>query len=128
MNLLLIDLYTQHGQLDDAMTVFSQLFRRKPDLIVFPGKLMGFATQLLKGDRITDALYVLQQLKTDPRVEETAELSNIVNANALRLMNTAAEKSDAKTIQKIFERLEESKALKMNKSLLGPLVKVHVIR
>lgn len=128
MNLLLIDLHTHHGQLDDAMGVFKKLFSHRPDLVVFPGKLMGLAAQLLKGNRVDDALCVLQHLKSDARVAETAELAHIVQANALRLMNTAAEHTDAKTIQKIYDRLEESKALKMSKSLLGPLVNIHVIR
>lgn len=128
MNLLLMDLYAHHGYLDEALDVFSQLFSHNPDLVVFPTKVMSLATHLLKGDRISDALGVLQKLKADPRTCESTELTNAVNGSAMRLMNTAAEKGDVQLIQKIFERLEESKSLKIGNAILGSLVKVHVIR
>lgn len=128
MNLLLIDLYSHHGLLDEALAVFSELFDQQTDLIVLPSKLMSFATQLVKGERIDDAIRVLQQLKSDPRALETTEMMNAMNASAMRLMNAVAEKGDVKFIKRIYQTLENSKALKMKNSLLGPLVKVHVVR
>ena len=128
MNLLLMDLYAHHGYLNEALAVFSHLFSQKPDLVVFPTKVMGLANHLLKGDRIADALDVLQKLKADPRACESAELSNAVNGSAMRLMNTAAEKGDVQLIQNIFGRIEESKSLRIGNSILGSLVKVHVVR
>lgn len=128
MNLLLMDLYSYHGRLDEALAVFSELFQQKPDLIVFPSKLMSLATELVKAGRIDDAIRVLQQLKSDPRALETSDMMNSINACAMRLMNAAAEKGDVKIIRRIFDRLEDSKALKIKNSLLAPLVKVHVVR
>jgi hypothetical protein len=61
-------------------------------------------------------------------VAEKIELTRSVNASAVRLMDAAAENGNVEVIQKIFDCLEQSKALKMSRSLLGSLVKVHAVR
>jgi hypothetical protein len=43
-------------------------------------------------------------------------------------MYAAAKNGNVKVIQKIFDCLEQSKALKMSRALLGSLVKVHAVR
>ncbi|XP_046643732.1 leucine-rich PPR motif-containing protein, mitochondrial-like isoform X2 [Daphnia pulicaria] len=127
LNLLLIDLYGHHGRLDEALDVFSRM-HMNPDLIVLPSKIMILSARLLKVGRIDDAIRVLEKLKIDPRVTENIELTRLVNASAIRLMDAAAENGNVETIQKIFDCLEQSKALKMSRALLGSLVKVHVVR
>ncbi len=127
LNLLLIDLYGHHGRLDEALDVFSRI-HKNPDLIVLPSKIMILSARLLKGGRIDDAIRVLEKLKIDPRVAENIELTRSVNASAIRLMDAAAENGNVETIQKIFDCLEQSKALKMSRALLGSLVKVHIVR
>jgi pentatricopeptide repeat protein len=127
LNLLLIDLYGHHRRLDEALDVFSRM-HMNPDLIVLPSKIMILSARLLKVGRIDDAIRVLEKLKIDPRVTENIELTRLVNASAIRLMDAAAENGNVETIQKIFDCLEQSKALKMSRALLGSLVKVHVVR
>jgi hypothetical protein len=43
-------------------------------------------------------------------------------------MDAAAKNGNVEVIQKIFDCLEQSKALKMSRALLGTLVKVHAVR
>ena len=127
LNLLLMDLYGHHGRLDEALDLFSRL-HKDPDLIILPSKIMNLSAHLLKGGRPVDAICVLEKLKADPRVAEKIELTRSVNASAVRLMDAAAENGNVEVIQKIFDCLEQSKALKMSRSLLGSLVKVHAVR
>ncbi|XP_046443958.1 uncharacterized protein LOC124193997 [Daphnia pulex] len=126
-NLLLMDLYGHHGRLDEALDLFSRL-HKDPDLIILPSKIMNLSAHLLEGGRPVDAICVLEKLKADPQVAEKIELTRSVNASAVRLMDAAAENGNVKVIQKIFDCLEQSKALKMSRALLGSLVKVHAVR
>jgi pentatricopeptide repeat protein len=127
LNLLLMDLYGHHGRLDEALDLFSRL-HKDPDLIILPSKIMNLSAHLLKGGRPVDAICVLEKLKADPQVAEKIELTRSVNASAVRLMDAAAENGNVEVIQKIFDCLEQSKALKMSRALLGTLIKVHAVR
>jgi leucine-rich PPR motif-containing protein len=116
LNLLLMDLYGHHGRLDEALDLFSRL-HKDPDLIILPSKIMNLSAHLLKGGRPVDAICVLEKLKADPQVAEKIELTRSVNASAVRLMDAAAENGNVEVIQKIFDCLEQSKALKMSRAL-----------
>lgn len=124
MNVMLMELYSYHNRLDDALTVFDQLAAQTPEIKILPSKLLNFAYNLLKVDRIEDVHKVLRKLT---KASETGSETPGLDPYAWRLLNAAAEKEDVDLTQKLFERIEEAQIVPV-RNILGPLVKVHLVK
>lgn len=126
MNILLMDLYTYHDKLDEALSVFDKLFEQKQDLAINSPKILNLAAKLLKADRTDDTFKVLGKLK--PSSDETSQGVNTIEITGWRLLNVAALKGDVELTQKLFNTVEESKIVKISGQLLSPLIQVHLVR
>lgn len=62
-------------------------------------------------------------------MEDNNELTSYQHANACwKLLNTAAESGNVENLQKLFDLLINNNYITVSNILLGPLVKVHIIK
>lgn len=68
-------------------------------------------------------------LSSQKGFESNSEFTSFQHANACwKLLNTVAEKGDVENIQKLFDLLINNNYITVSNVLLGPLIKVYVIK
>ncbi len=107
MDVMLMELYSFTGKLDDAMTLLDEMLIKWPDMTISPYKLLNLVFNLVKDGRNEDVLKVLKHLKPS----EAADGNNSgLNLCAWRAVNAAAEKGDAVLAQQIVDAVEALKS------------------
>lgn len=75
---------------------------------------------------VLDAVNFLSSLK---EFENNTEFTSFQHANACwKLLNTVAEKGDVENVQKLFDLLINNNYITVSNVLLGPLIKVHIVK
>lgn len=125
IQIMLMDLYTHHNELDKAMEMFTSI-SEIPNAFISPPKLLTLASYLIKAKRTDDAFKILESLK--PSENKSPEMTDILSSIAWRCLVMPSEEGNIELTQKIFSYMEKSGAIPINNNVLGPLVNVHLVR
>lgn len=123
----LIDLYTSHSRVSDALTTYEKIKNKDPEFYLDDLKTVGIVELLLKEERIDDALKFLERNK---KAQHSGENDNNYNyvSKVWRILNSVAETGDAEKLQKFFNAFVQGNYIIPNNVLLGPLIKVHLVK
>ncbi|KAK9507866.1 hypothetical protein O3M35_007637 [Rhynocoris fuscipes] len=120
---LLLDLYASHDMLSEATEIYEQLFSLDPALQIDDEKLIKYAILLVKNDKVEEALNLFKKHNPKNLDDKSFNQSSL----AWRLLNTLAEKGDAKMTKEFFNTMKDKKFIEPSNVLLGPIIKAHLV-
>ncbi|XP_037819162.1 leucine-rich PPR motif-containing protein, mitochondrial [Lucilia sericata] len=123
----LIDLYTSHGHVSDALATYEKTKAKDAEFHLDNLKTVGIVDLLIKEERFDDALQFLDKNKKTQAVAESENNYNYAS-KIWRILNSLAESGDADKLQKIFNAFVQGNYVVPNNVLLGPLIKVHLVK
>lgn len=123
----LIDLYTHHNRVSDALATYEKIKTKDTEFHLDNLKTMSVVELLIKEERFDE---VLKLLENNKKVQPVADNDNNYNYNSKiwRILNALAESGDAEKLQKIFDALVQYNYMVPTNVLLGPLIKVHLVK
>ncbi|TMW54433.1 hypothetical protein DOY81_000425 [Sarcophaga bullata] len=123
----LIDLYTHHNRVSDALATYEKTKAKDSEFHLDNLKTMGVVELLIKEERFDEALKFLENNK---KVQAVADIDSNYNYNSKvwRILNALAESGDADKLQNIFNALVQGNYVVPTNVLLGPLIKVHLVK
>lgn len=124
----LIELLCHHEQTDKAMEQFRQMRSREPDFQLDDYKVIRLVGLLVKDGRLDDALALVEENRRGDRSGETEPHTFSYNTTCWRILNGLAEAGKADELQRLFDQLQACGFVEPSNALLGPLVKVHLVR
>ncbi|XP_055917516.1 leucine-rich PPR motif-containing protein, mitochondrial [Eupeodes corollae] len=123
----LIDLYAQNDRLEDALKLYEKLKAKEPAFLLDNLKSLRIAEMMMKSEKIDDAVAFLQKNKKDEYFNEN-EGSFMYSASCWRLLNQLAESGNVEKTELLFDTLVKNNYIVPTNVLLGPLIKVHLVR
>ncbi|XP_017094537.2 leucine-rich PPR motif-containing protein, mitochondrial [Drosophila bipectinata] len=123
----LIDLYTHHKRSSEALETYAQLKAKDASFKLDNLKAVRLADLLLQEERDDAAFKVLEENKKDAPVSESEGSFNYVTT-AWRTLNSLAEAGQAERLTKLFDALVAANYIVPTNVLLGPLIKVHLVK
>ena len=123
----LIDLYTHHNRVSDALATYEKTKAKDSEFHLDNLKTIGVVELLIKEERLDEALKFLESNK---KVQAVADIDSNYNYNSKvwRILNALAESGDANKLQNIFNALVQGNYIVPTNVLLGPLIKVHLVK
>lgn len=121
----LIDLYTQLEQGDKALETFNRIRAKEQDFSLDDFKVIRLTSLLIGAGKVDVALNFLEQNKNSEIDPDSLTFN--YNATCWRILNDLAEAGNATDLTRVFESLEKYHFIEPTNSLLGPLVKVHLV-
>lgn len=122
-----IDLYVYHERIEDALATYKKVIAKEPNFILDNSKAVGVTELLLKEDRFEDALNFLEKNKKAQPQDEIDASYNYAS-RLWRMLNALAESGNVERLQKMFDTLVGCNYIIPNNIILGPLIKVHLVR
>jgi hypothetical protein len=86
--------------------------------------IMLFSFKFIIFLHFTEAIEVLKQIKNDALPEQGFPYTTA----CWKLLNLIAEKGDVENLNKVFDILIDNKYVEASNILLGPLIKVHMLK
>ncbi|KAH8419302.1 hypothetical protein KR222_004215, partial [Zaprionus bogoriensis] len=123
----LVDLYTQLKRSSDAMAEYTKLRQSDASFKLDNFKAVRLADLLLQEERVEEALQLLADNKKETPLSESEGSFNYTST-VWRILNAIAEAGDAERLRRVFDALVAGNYVVPNNVLLGPLVKVHLIK
>lgn len=123
----LVDLYTQLKRSSDALAQYKKLRSADGSFKLDNFKAVRLADLLLQEERDAEALQLLKDNQKDSPINEGEGSFNYANT-VWRALNTIAESGNAERLQRVFDTLIEGNYILPTNVLLGPLIKVHLIK
>ncbi|KAJ9586127.1 hypothetical protein L9F63_020226, partial [Diploptera punctata] len=122
---LMLDMYLHFENLEETNKILTKLNEREPDFVLDNSKIIRVATLLISKDKMSDAVkFLTEQAKERTLEDRSFQFSNL----CFRLLNSLAEKGKIDELKQIFDILVEHGYIDINNVMLGPLIKVHVVR
>lgn len=125
VNALLFELYTINNKIDEAKKVYEQIKAEDAEFSIDDNKTIKFVLALVENDRFDEAITFLETHKRES-VPETPNYA--YNNSCWRTLNFLADKGDVAALNKMFDAIVDNNFAAPNNVLLGPLVKVHVVK
>ncbi|BFF96291.1 leucine-rich PPR motif-containing protein mitochondrial [Drosophila madeirensis] len=123
----LVDLYTHHKRSSDALDVYTKLRAKEPTFQLDNLKTVHLVDLLLQEERVEEAYKLLQENKKDAPVAESEGSFNYVST-VWRVLNAIAEAGQPEKLRRLFDALLADNYIVPTNVLLGPLIKVHLIK
>lgn len=124
----LIDLYTHLKRSSDALAQYTKLRTADGNFKLDNLKAVRLADLLLQEERDAEALQLLKDNAKEALFNE-AEGGSFNYANTVwRVLNSIAESGNAERLKRVFDTLIEGNYVLPTNVLLGPLIKVHLIK
>lgn len=120
----LIDLYTHHEKLQDALDLFEQIRTKEPDFVLDRMKTVKLVALLVKNNQLNEGIKMLEINKNSEHVEKNFNYSSV----CWRLLNSLAEEGKVEELEELFNALIANEYSNVSNVILGPLVKVHLIQ
>lgn len=121
----MIELYALEDRPDDALALLRSLRETDPELTLDELKVLKVVHSLVNAERYDEAIKFVEENKA----KELKEEKSFNHQNTCwRILNSMAEKGKAEELNKLFEALVASSIIFPNNSLLGPLIKVHLVK
>lgn len=121
----LLDTYTHHDKLAEALEVKAKMETMEDKFVMDESKLIRLVHLLIKNDKFDDAIKIIED-KSNRKA--TDERSFQYNGLCWRLLNSLAEDGKEEQLKKLFDALLENEFIDVNNILLGPLIKVHLMK
>lgn len=122
----LVDLYVQNGELDKALKTLERVQSKEADFKLDNLKTVRLAGALVEAEKLADAVALLDAQKK-PELSSEDQSFNY-NAICWRLLNGLAEKGRVAELNMMFDALVAGNYSEANNVLLGPLIKVHLLK
>ncbi|VVC25742.1 Pentatricopeptide repeat,Tetratricopeptide-like helical domain [Cinara cedri] len=123
---LLMELYLNNDKLAEAREIYENIKSNDPEFILDKYKVVKMAEVIAKIDSIENTIVFLSSLK---KIDSNNEFMPYLHANTCwRLLNIVAESGNVENLQKVFDLLINNNYITVSNVLLGPLVKVHIIK
>ncbi|XP_059618257.1 leucine-rich PPR motif-containing protein, mitochondrial [Phlebotomus argentipes] len=121
----MIDLYCYHEKLEKVLETYKLIKEKEPEFLLDNMKTIRVISLLLNEERVDEALDFLQKNQKSECMDET-----VFNyrANVWKMLNALAEKGQSETLNKVFTTLEAGRYIEVSNVLLGPLIKVHLVK
>ncbi|KAH8237964.1 hypothetical protein KR032_009124 [Drosophila birchii] len=123
----LIDLYTHHRRSAEALETYGKLKAKDAAFQLDNLKAVRLADLLLQEEREAEAYKVLEDNKKDAPISETEGSFNYVST-VWRILNALAEAGQAEKLRTLFDALVAANYIVPTNVLLGPLIKVHLVK
>ncbi|KAJ8913044.1 hypothetical protein NQ315_002060 [Exocentrus adspersus] len=122
----LIDLYAYHDKLDKALEYYEKLREKEgSNFALDEGKIIRLAQLFIKCGRFEEGIKILEDTPRDRKQEER----NFSYASLVwRFLNSLAEEGSVDKLNQVFDVLLKKEFIDVNNVLLGPLIKVHLVR
>lgn len=123
----LVDLYTHHKRSSDALAEYKKLRTADANFKLDNLKTVRLAELLLQEEREAEAVQLIKENQKESLYNE-GEGSFSYVSNVWRMLNAIAESGDAEKLKRIFETLIEGNYVAPTNVVLGPLIKVYVMK
>ncbi|XP_001356649.3 leucine-rich PPR motif-containing protein, mitochondrial [Drosophila pseudoobscura] len=123
----LVDLYTHHKRSSEALDVYTKLRAKEPTFQLDNLKTVRLADLLLQEERVEEAFQLLADNKKDAPISETEGSFNYVST-VWRVLNAIAEAGQPEKLRRLFDALLADNYIVPTNVLLGPLIKVHLVK
>lgn len=131
----LIDAYCSDNKLNEALATLDKIKIKDPEFILDNIKTIKLIQLQINENKLTDAINFLKTNKASENTDEAVEKSEANSNTAFnyravcwRLLNQLAEAGKEEELNQVFNALIEHNYIIPNNVLLGPLVKVHLIK
>ncbi|XP_014274308.1 leucine-rich PPR motif-containing protein, mitochondrial [Halyomorpha halys] len=126
LHVMMMDLYIHHEKLQEALEYYNKTIQNE-EIEIDASKVIKLAAFMVKNNMIQEAIDLISKRKVLD-ADHPTDKSSQYNMSAWRLLNTLAESKDAENLRKMFDLLLEKNFISPNNMLLGPLIKVHLLR
>ncbi|EDV54784.1 leucine-rich PPR motif-containing protein, mitochondrial [Drosophila erecta] len=123
----LIDLYTHHKKSSEALETYGKLKANDATFQLDNFKSVRLADLLLQEERVDAAFKVLEENKKELPIAEAEGSFNYVST-VWRILNSLAEAGQPEKLRKLFDALVGANYIVPTNVLLGPLIKVHLVK
>ncbi|XP_022232197.2 LOW QUALITY PROTEIN: leucine-rich PPR motif-containing protein, mitochondrial [Drosophila obscura] len=123
----LVDLYTHHKRSSEALDVYTKLRAKEPTFQLDNLKTVHLADLLLQEERVEEAFKLLEENKKDAPISDTDGSFNYVST-VWRVLNAIAEAGQPEKLRRLFDALVAANYIVPTNVLLGPLIKVHLVK
>lgn len=122
---LLLELYATHDKIDEALKIYNQIKFEDKEFSLDDSKIIKLVQAFVNNERFDEALKFLESNK-----RETTPDKNLFaySMTCWRLLNGLAEKGDVTNLNLLFNALISNNFASPQNILLGPLIKVHVLK
>lgn len=122
----LLDLYSCHDNLDKAMEYYEKTKEKEGDKFVLDNsKIIRLSQLFFKNNRYEEGFSILENTPRDKKQEEkTFTYSSLV----WRFLNSLADEGKVEELERLFDTLVKKEYIEVNNVLLGPLIKVNLVR
>lgn len=124
-NAQILEMYVHFEKLDQAMKLYHEIISAQPDFAVDDFKIIRLASLLIKNNKFDEAIKILD---TQPSERKLEDRSFAYNSVCWRLLNSLAETKNVEQLKTVFDKLLSKNFIEVNNVLLGPLIKVHILR
>lgn len=121
----LLDTYAYHDKLEEAMNHFNKICENGWMNELDQSKVIRLVTLLIKNDKFDEALDILVKCNNEKRNDDATYQ---YNGMCWRLLNSIAERGLEEELNSVFQCLVKNNYIEVNNVLLGPLVKVHLVK
>ncbi|XP_048480519.1 leucine-rich PPR motif-containing protein, mitochondrial [Plutella xylostella] len=120
----LVEFYALNGDLEKALELKKRLDACDPQFMLNTYKLVVIANAFVKANRFEDAVAFL--MENNPETKDGSSFS--VNSKCWQILNSLAEKKEAEKVKELTKVLINRGYIEPSNVLLGPSIKVHLLR
>ncbi|KAB0799524.1 hypothetical protein PPYR_07404 [Photinus pyralis] len=121
----LIELYSYHENLDKSLEYYNKLREMDTNLALDDLKVIRVVALLIKNNRFNEAIDLINEQTRDRKLEEQPFQ---YTTHCWRTLNMLAEQGKPEELETLFNILVKKEFIEVNNVMLGPLVKVHLVR
>lgn len=122
----LLDVYTYHDKLEKALEYYKKLKEKEQsNFALDETKIVRLAQLYVKLGQFEEGIQILEDTPRDRKQEER---NFTYSALVWRFLNSLAEEGATEKLNKVFDVLVKKEFIDVNNVLLGPLIKVHLVR
>lgn len=122
---LLLELYATHDNAEEAMKIYNQIKGEDNEFKLDDTKIIKMVQAFVNNGKVDEAIKFLEENKREAVPESTGFPYNNI---CWRALNTIAEKENVEELEKLFNALISNNFVLPNNVILGPLIKVHVLK
>lgn len=122
----MLDLYAVHSNLERALEFLEKIKQNsRESFSLDESKIIRLSYELVKAGRFEDGIKILEDI---PLERHQGEKSFSVSSLVWRFLNLLAEEGKVEEVNRLFDTLMRRQLIEVNNILLGPLIKVHMVR
>ncbi|XP_022120292.2 leucine-rich PPR motif-containing protein, mitochondrial [Pieris rapae] len=120
----LYEVYLENDMIEKANEIHTQILNKNPEFVINRFKKVMMAEALIRANKFDEAIQYLKDHK--PTDDITSNFA--LNAKCWQVLNGVCEEKDVAKIKTLTETLINNNYIEPSNVLLGPLIKVHILR